>query len=344
MEAFHDLWIIGDVFLKDTINSLVVMCNAAKSNKKLPMPYLYQQFNVLAYHNTRSSTFKDIARQLNPLLEALNERPKLPKYILLVPDHDIINETKAYGFGASYILGSAIHFLIRQMEMLISHRKIDMRDKKPGAYAEDTPTIIWTCMLKRPKMLNTLGSNQALSLWGRFNSVLEECLAAGPDNLRLISITVQDMDFDLSGYLTSAGKNTFWREIDRGIMKYDTGEIKLSPRSNSHEDTQDKAGDIPRKDSHNRNSKVIPTRAKKSSSLTPEYNKARVKQESYSPSPVRRSSHTAHSHRQHGSPYHRSHRHDRRGKLPMPPQVRSRSPYHHSKYYKKLHSRDRYYR
>ena len=45
--------------------------------------------------------------------------------------------------------------------------------------------------------------------------------------MRLISITVPDNEFDLSGYLTSSGKASFWKEIDCGMKKFDEGDIKL---------------------------------------------------------------------------------------------------------------------
>ena len=157
-----------------------------------------------------------------------------------MPDRDIINETKFYTFGASYILGSAIYFIIRQMNMLIERRRIDLLDKKPGVVMPDYPKIIWTRMLKRPKHIMTLGSNKALSIRGRFNAVLEEQLAAAGDNLRLISITIPDSEFDLSGYLTSARKASFWREIDRGMKKFNEGDIKLLPRNNNSQKHQDK--------------------------------------------------------------------------------------------------------
>ena len=116
--------------------------------------------------------------------------------------------------------------------MLITRRKIDLQDKKPGAIADHDTKVVWVRMLKRPKHLNKLGCNQALALRGRFNAVLEERLANGPNNLHLMSITVQNTDFDLSGYLTSSEKKTFWQEVDRGLMKFDTYEIKLLPRGN----------------------------------------------------------------------------------------------------------------
>ena len=81
-----------------------------------------------------------------------------------MPDHDVINETKCYAFRASYILGSAIYFIIRQMNILIERRCVDLLDKKPGAVKPEPPKIIWTQMLKRPKHITTIGSNKALSL------------------------------------------------------------------------------------------------------------------------------------------------------------------------------------
>ena len=230
VEAFHDLWVIGDVFLKDTINTLKAFKNASKANRKLSPPYMYQHFNVLEYHNMTSSALKGIACQLNLLIEALNERPHLPKYIVVVHDRDIINETKCFRFGASYVLGSVIYYLIKQMNILLECQKFDLIDKKPGAACIELLTIIWTHMLKRSKSIAVLSSNKALSLRGRFNSVLEEWLAQGPSNLCLISINIQETDFNLSGYLTSAGKTTFWKEMDCGIMKFDIGKITLLPR------------------------------------------------------------------------------------------------------------------
>ena len=49
--------------------------------------------------------------------------------------------------------------------------------------------------------------------------------------MSLISITVPDNEFDLSGYLTSSGKASFWKEIDCGMKKFDEGDIKLRPRN-----------------------------------------------------------------------------------------------------------------
>ena len=105
-------------------------------------------FNSMPFYNTTSSAMRGRARQLNPLLQALNEHPK---HILVIPDRDIINETKAYGFGASYILGSVIYFLIKQIDILLARCQIDLMEKKLGTVIEDGPIIIWTRDVKVAK-------------------------------------------------------------------------------------------------------------------------------------------------------------------------------------------------
>ena len=159
------------------------MKNAAKVNNNSP-PYLFQHYNVKSYYNTTSPASKGLARLLNLLIEALNERARLPKYIIMIPDKDIIIETKCFGFGTSYILWSAVYFLIKQMEIFLSRCQIDWIDKNPGAVIEpDFPVIIWIRMLKRPSKLWLLGQGKALRLKVKFNSVLEEWLFEGLSNL-----------------------------------------------------------------------------------------------------------------------------------------------------------------
>ena len=103
VEAYHDVWVLGDTFLKETVNSLIALNNSASSKHCTP-PYLFQQYNVKPFYNVKISAARGLACLLNPLLEALNEQARLPKYIIMIPDKYIIVETKSYGFGASYIL------------------------------------------------------------------------------------------------------------------------------------------------------------------------------------------------------------------------------------------------
>ena len=81
-----------------------------------------------------------------------------------------------------------------------------------------------------PKRLEAIKTH-AVSLCGKFNSVLEEQLLNGRDNLhKIMSIEVRPDEFDLQGNLNSSGKASFWREVDRAMKKFVQGDIKLLPR------------------------------------------------------------------------------------------------------------------
>ena len=86
--AYNDIWIIGDYFLKDA-NAELQGLKKMSISKHLPQPYIHENFNV----HTRYAdlVIKGIARLLNPLVEILNFQHRLPKYIIVVPDKDLIS-------------------------------------------------------------------------------------------------------------------------------------------------------------------------------------------------------------------------------------------------------------
>ena len=95
-------------------------------------------------------------------------------------------------------------------------------------------------MLKRPSPNSNLESywdditpNQAaLSLCSKFNSILEERLFDGKSDIhRIMSIDVNLREFDLMGFLSSSGKEEFWKEVDTAIKKFDMGQISLRPHN-----------------------------------------------------------------------------------------------------------------
>ena len=147
VHAYFDAWIIGDAFLNEIGNTFFSMHNAAVLNKKQP-PYLFQRFNVSAFFNIVSSSVKGLACFINPLVEALNEKQKLPKFIIIIPDKDIISSTKVWEFGSSYVLGAAIHYIVRQIDILLERRKLDLFDKKPGVLLDEYPKVVSIRMLK----------------------------------------------------------------------------------------------------------------------------------------------------------------------------------------------------
>ena len=142
-------------------------------------------FNVhihYAKHATRG-----LARILNAFIEACNERSRLPKYVIVIPDKDVTTNLKSYNVATSVVMGAALHYLIRQFDILTDRHQIDLLDKKPGAIMDDLdgneymPHFVWVCMLKRlPSLVDAM--HNILGLCGKFNSVLEEQLLSGKNN------------------------------------------------------------------------------------------------------------------------------------------------------------------
>ena len=171
LEAYHDLWIIGDQFLKEIIDTLFTLRSKGAAMKPLKIPYLFSEFNVSAYYTT-SRISNIINKFLFSFVEGLNTREKLPKYILIVADSDIIKGILC-DMGISVMIGAALHGIIMGIDTYIQRCRIDLLDKKPGAAIGDGhPKIIWIRMLKRAAELTT--TNKVFSMQGKFNAILEE--------------------------------------------------------------------------------------------------------------------------------------------------------------------------
>ena len=239
VEAFNEVWIVGDDFLKDCANT---MKSRKRSTQTAPLfksgqqvttnkYLLHQNYNVKIFY--AGSGVRGANRFIYPLVEALNNNHKLPQYIIIIPDKDMISVFKGNKFHTGIVMGSTIHYILRQYEMYIECRCQDLGDKKPSALSlPEMPHFIWVRMLKRPSAET---GHQVFSLRGKFNSVLEEQLLNGKDSRhRIMSINIRADEFNLQGNLTSSGKFDFWHEIDKAMKKYVAGAIKLLPHKFQH--------------------------------------------------------------------------------------------------------------
>ena len=201
MEAYFNVWLLGDY-----------------------LPFMFSMFNVSTHYLDFGSTISSI---IHPLICTLNEQHRLPKYILIFPDKDLLTSMKGHKIETSLVIGSTLHYIIRQMDIIIDRRKMDLLEYKPGAAPLAMPKIIWIRMLKCPKSIKS----PIFGLRGKFNSILEERLLDGnAENHYIMPIEVVSNEFDLQGNLTSLGKESFWKEVDKAMRKFDANEIKLRPR------------------------------------------------------------------------------------------------------------------
>ena len=230
MRAVADLWLIGADFLKEAINGLHALRNAAIANRQ-DQPFIFKYFNLI----NMEAEYADngLSRFINPLVRAINQEKALPKMLLVVSDRDIVTLLYKADAASAMVIGATLHYIIKQLDMVISRYKQGLMDKKPGALlGTQYPKIIWVRMIKRPISGAVVFNNSIYQLRGKFNSILEDTLMDGEaENHYLISIDVSESKFDITGNRRSAGKAEFWSEISKGLEKFDNDKISLRLRS-----------------------------------------------------------------------------------------------------------------
>ena len=232
VEAFYDLWFLWDDFLKEYFNTYQSICtNARAKNSDIAMPYMKEFFNVDAYFRQMSGGVKHtIARAVNSLISAMNERERLPTYIVMLFNKDIIRDVDIMAQNAHHVLQDIVHWLLRQIQNLTRRKYLELQNKKPGAINAGGPTIIHVRMIRRPASIKTTEALERIfSLHAKFNDALNDtAVKMGHRILTLNSCFALD-HFDHLGKLSHKGKEMLWFELDNLLEKFDKGKIKLLP-------------------------------------------------------------------------------------------------------------------
>ena len=86
-------------------------------------PYLYQYYNIFGYYLSPLNTTVrvGIARILNAFIEGLNDRDILPKYVIIIPDKDIIaaSAPSVFNIGAGTVFDLTLEWLFSQLKKAI---------------------------------------------------------------------------------------------------------------------------------------------------------------------------------------------------------------------------------
>ena len=234
MKSLEDCWIIGDHFLRETFSMFSAMAASAKTRGR-PRPYLFDYFNVIHAFSRGNGVRSTIARIRNALVEMVNERDHLPKFLIVVADKDIVTYINHVNFGVSLRIQRCIDWLINNIERIITTRQEDIRSKRPGGVRLIPTQVVWVKMLARPIEAGR-SYNNVLSLKSKFNFILEESLASKGQKILEIE-SMGPADFDRNSNLTTTGKEQFWKELDYRMKKFDRAELDLTavknPQSNN---------------------------------------------------------------------------------------------------------------
>ena len=177
------------------------------SNSK---PHLFKQYNIEALVAPQLSQTRSIlSRLFNAFVKALNDFKYLPKYILIMPDKDIIENIGVYDFGIADTIEDCIKWLLININRYLELHKEDMMGKRPGSiFSTSEPRLIWITMLCRP--VDSFAKN-VFSLVHKFNNILETVISGDKrSHILKVHIDTHADNFDRIGNLTTNGKHDLW--------------------------------------------------------------------------------------------------------------------------------------
>ena len=214
MEAINSVWFIGDDFINETYHALQQMKAESRVNPS-EKPYVYTMYNVRCFTSKPACLVQNIpARIVNCLIKALNEAFSIPRFIVVVPDWDILRFINHFTYGVEILVQESLDWMIDNMKKVIRDKKDQLFKIHNGSVVSTQPKIIWVKMLQRMRSYEKI-----LTVRGKYNSVLKSTLAE--ESLHYIidpnPILRDSAYFARDNHLNSDGSILFWKEIDECI-------------------------------------------------------------------------------------------------------------------------------
>ena len=199
-----------------------------RHNNQLSAPYVADYYNIHKFYNT-SGGKNAVSNILNSLLETLNKRERLARFIVIVLDSEIIETLNFFDYGATKELAALINWLTRQIDIAIRRKKLQVTEKRPEAININDPTIVYTTMIRHPHTYPQGSKLEAIcSLRPKFNEILNEAVARQDNRILSIKGCESSECFERSGKLSLKGKTVFWQEMDNLLERYDRNKVKLT--------------------------------------------------------------------------------------------------------------------
>ena len=228
IEALKDCWVVGDEFLISIYSALQELKTDYATNHK-PMPYLYEHYNISAWYQSPLLNQIRMARILNSFLDGLNERKKLPKYVLLIPDEDIILGVNYIGYGVMTMIKEQLNWLFKQINKAIRRCRDDLKNTRQGAVSSSfEPRVTWVEMMDKP-LPQSIQKHKVLGLRKHFNEALNKAVQH-ERYMYIMRIHLQTTDkelFTAAGDLMALGKAEYWIEVNRILRLFDRHDIEL---------------------------------------------------------------------------------------------------------------------
>ena len=201
-------------------------------NKNVVLPYLEEYYNVEPFYPITSDVKSNAtSRIFNAVMDALNKDNKLPRFLVVLLDKDILSDLKLFDFGLSKNIMAILNWLIHQINITVRRKKCHIRSMKPGALgSDDDPTTIFMDMIQR---IGNFQKDSKITAYNdarfKFNSLLHKVVAKQQHKIMSIRSCTSPDHFDACGNLTNKGKIEFWLEADSLLERYNKQGDKITP-------------------------------------------------------------------------------------------------------------------
>ena len=155
-----------------------------------------------------------IARIQNAVVQELNRCKALPRFIIIIPDWDILKSLDLNDWGVSLAIEKCMKWLVREVNRAVQTKKEDWCNVRKGAVTPGEPKIFYTEMLYKPQ------TDSAIANKKRFNIIMENCLCDYQNHF-IARINVDPFLFDFTNHLTEEGQFRFRCNMDKAIKSFD---------------------------------------------------------------------------------------------------------------------------
>lgn len=94
------------------------------------MPYLEKFNNIQSSYPTRSYMgMNSTAHILNAVIDALNTEDRLPRFLVLAVDMDVLRDLKNSDHILDKHINAVVNFVTRQVEILVRRKKSQIMEK-----------------------------------------------------------------------------------------------------------------------------------------------------------------------------------------------------------------------
>ena len=211
IKAYEKIWIISDDFGYQSYEVYFTKQSAEGY-------YTKDNFDMTGFVSSRFNTNPSaIGRFRNGLVKGIEDQIQLPKYVVIVPDDDIIKMFRHTTKGLSKAFGRVIEKMMTDFDKIIEIHKDHLPSK---AKKQGYPRFVWI----EPPMHEGFENNHERF---KFNKVLERMADVHENTVAVQLKKIWDgndssLFIQESNRFTSLGYTTYWKAIDSTIRYCDT--------------------------------------------------------------------------------------------------------------------------